>query len=265
MTGLGSRVGCGMDWLQLKEHVSTFCSEKDRPVVVAFSGGVDSSVVALAAHRSLGSRAVAITAVTELVFAHERKRAESIVALMEFEHEALPLRVLSDNRVRMNGPDRCYWCKRSIFKELRKRFGKKAILLDGTNADDDEARPGMRAAAEFGVRSPLKECGIPKNGVREMAKQLGLPNHDLPSNSCIATRVREGQPLDRQVLAAVERLENHLVAQGVDDLRARVDELMMTIHYPSHHAEILQREQKNVQLLIAESVLEGVQLKEWQA
>lgn len=253
-----------MNWQQLVSHIKDIVPDKGGPVVVAFSGGVDSSVVALAAHEVCGTRALALTVDSELVLLHELERAKVISVLKGFHHRYLPLNLLPDERVRENGTQRCYWCKHRIFSALRETFGDNAVLLDGTTADDDPSRPGMKAAAEFGVRSPLRDLGYDKVVVRQLAAYRELPNSTLPSNSCMATRVRQGQPLRQEVLMAIDAVENHLVGHGVNDLRARVDELMMTIHYPSRHAAIVESERKNVQDLIVQSVLEDVQFEEWQ-
>jgi len=254
-----------MGWQTLKKQLKSIVPEKGGPVVVAFSGGVDSSVTALAVHELFRERSVALTAHTELFFPYEQERVETIVRFKGLNHRFLPLNVLGDERVAENGPDRCYWCKRRIFGSMREIFGENAVLLDGTNADDDPKRPGMKAAGEFDVLSPLRLIGISKTDVRELARGLGLPNYDQPSNSCAATRIAIGQPLREAVLAAVKVVENRLVRQGVNDVRARVDDLMMTVHYPSRHAWIVEHERENVQRLIAGSVLRNVEFREWQA
>ncbi len=200
------------------------------PVAVAYSGGVDSTLTLWAASTALGQRAVGVNVRSEFICALERERAERLAAhLGEATGAVVLLRsmsLLTDASVRANPPERCYLCKVRVLTEVRAAaqaaLGPKALLAEGTNADDDPARPGRRAVAEFGALSPLAACGIDKAGVRELARSLGLPNADDPSNSCLATRVPTGHELTHKRLTAIEGLERAAREMGLADLRARL-------------------------------------------
>jgi uncharacterized protein len=202
----------------------------DRPVAVAFSGGVDSSLALWAACTALGQDAVGITVRSEFVCAAERERADRLAAFLGRERGAKVLvrsiSALSDADLRANTAERCYLCKRHVLAEVRQaaadHFKTGAALAEGTNADDDPARPGRRAVAEAGAHSPLAACGITKAEVRELARMVGLPNAEDPSNSCLATRVPEGHELTFKRLTCIEALERSAREMGLFDLRARL-------------------------------------------
>lgn len=197
---------------------------------VAYSGGVDSSVVLWAAATALGQGALGVHVRSEFVCGMERERAEAVAQVLSRLAGARvatrQVSVLASPAIRQNPEDRCYLCKRLVMAELRaaadKAFGPGAALAEGTNADDDPARPGRRAVAEGGVFSPLAACGIDKAGVRELARRIGLPNADDPSNSCLATRVPTGAELTYARLTAIEGLERAARELGLVDLRARL-------------------------------------------
>lgn len=199
-------------------------------VAVAYSGGVDSSLALWAAARALGPRAVGVHVRSEFVCSMERRRAEAVAAQLAQDVGARvvtrQVSVLTQAALRSNPEDRCYLCKRLVLAELRAaaddELGPGAALAEGTNADDDPARPGRRAVAEAGVLSPLAACGIHKAGVRELARSLGLQNAEDPSNSCLATRVPTGQELTFARLTAIEGLERAARELGLSDLRARL-------------------------------------------
>lgn len=204
------------------------------PTAVAFSGGVDSSLALWAAATALGEGAVGVNVRSEFVCGHERERAERLGAFLGREAGARVLvrgiSILAEEAVRANTAQRCYLCKGRVLEAVRQAAaehfgaaaGPAAALAEGTNADDDPARPGRRAVAEFGAHSPLAACGIDKAGVRELARALGLPNADDPSNSCLATRVPEGHELSYRRLAAIEGMERVARELGLVDLRARL-------------------------------------------
>ena len=206
-------------------------------VAVAWSGGVDSSLVALAARRALGDRALALTADTVLIPAWERDGLADAARELGLAWRTVPVDLLVLPGVARNGPDRCYHCKRAIMEILLTRAG---LLADGTNADDDPLRPGRRALAELGVRSPLAELGLTKARVRELARSLGLSMADKPSESCLATRLSPGNPLDRERLGLVERLESLVRSQGVSACRVRLDELKMSIETTRRDLRLLE-------------------------
>ena len=200
------------------------------PVAVAFSGGVDSSLALWAAASALGEAAVGVSVRSEFVCAAERGRAER---LAKFLGQQTGVRVLTctfsalaDEALRANTPERCYLCKCRVLAAVRQaateHLGPGAALAEGTNADDDPARPGRRAVAEFKAHSPLAACNIDKAGVRELARSIGLPNAEDPSNSCLATRVPEGHELTYKRLTAIEAMERVARELGLIDLRARL-------------------------------------------
>jgi len=199
-------------------------------VAVAYSGGVDSALTLWAASTALGERALGVNVRSEFVCAQERQRADRVAAfLAESAGARVAVRtisVLAQARLRSNPEDRCYLCKQLVLAEVRaaglSALGPSMQLAEGTNADDDPARPGLRAVAEAGARSPLAACGLRKADVRELARSIGLPSALAPSNSCLATRVPTGAELTFARLTAIEGLERTAHELGLTDLRARL-------------------------------------------
>ncbi len=180
-------------------------------VLVAFSGGVDSSVLAAVAFHVLKGQAVAATVKSELQSEDDLTNAVTIAKEIGIEHKVLDFQALDVEDIRENRPLRCYLCKRAMAERLTEEAKRQsiAVVVDGTNASDkEEDRPGMKALFEFEIRMPLRELGITKSGVRELARVLGLSNSDRPSRSCLATRI-EGS-LDPERLDRVEMAEKHL-------------------------------------------------------
>lgn len=237
-----------------------------RPVVIALSGGVDSGLAAAAAYAAGGPSRGSVLAVTvrsELTSAPDVVRASKVARHVGLSHRILVLRMLENEAVVRNGPDRCYHCKRAIFDLVRREFGRECLLVDGTNADDDPARPGLRAAREHGVFQPLKALSIPKRRVRELARAAGLPNWDTPSESCLATRLPQGTALTRERLDKVRTMEDFLRDRGVKALRARLDDMVATVEYPTQYAEIMQQERDSLAEMIKGIGLRSCRLKEW--
>jgi uncharacterized protein len=193
-------------------------------VVVAYSGGVDSTLLLKVAHDCLGERALALTAVSPSQPAHEREQALDIVRQIGARHVLFESNELDDPRYTANTPDRCYFCKGHICEQLlayARREGYRHVI-EGTNVDDlGDHRPGHRAARELGVRSPLQEVGLNKAEVRQLARELGLPNWDKPSAACLASRVPYGTPIDEKTLAQIEEAESALRQLGFRQLRVR--------------------------------------------
>jgi uncharacterized protein len=204
---------------RLEEVVGT----ADR-AIVAFSGGVDSSVVAAVAHRKLGGGAIAITAVSPALAAGELDEAREVARSIGIEHETVTTRELDREAYRRNDRDRCYHCKTELYEVLTAVAAGRgdSTVFSGANADDlGDWRPGLRAAAEHGVRHPLVEAGIGKQEVREIARLLGLANADKPASPCLASRVPYGTEVDPAILAQVDRAERAVRALGFRELRVR--------------------------------------------
>jgi uncharacterized protein len=186
-------------------------------VVVAFSGGVDSSLVAALAARALGRRAVAVTAVSPALASGELVGARRVAAAVGIAHEIVSTAELDRPGYRRNGADRCYHCKSELYERLGARAAAMGggVVLSGANADDlGDWRPGLRAAAECGVVHPLLEAGLGKEEVRELARRLEVPSADKPASPCLASRVPYGTAVDPLTLARIDRAERAVRALG---------------------------------------------------
>jgi pyridinium-3,5-biscarboxylic acid mononucleotide sulfurtransferase len=192
--------------------------------VVAFSGGVDSSVVAAAAARVLGERAIAVTAVSAALASGELEGARALASAIGIEHQVVATHELSREGYRRNGRDRCYHCKVELYEVLETVAERRglATVFSGANADDlGDWRPGLRAAAERGVRHPLVEAGLGKAEVRAIARELGLPNAAKPASPCLSSRLPYGTPVEVPTLRQVDRAETALKRLGYRELRVR--------------------------------------------
>jgi len=199
------------------------------PTLVAFSGGVDSSVVLAAAARALGADAAGLTAVSPAVPAAEVEAAAAFCAELGIAHHPVPTAELDRAGYRDNGPRRCYFCKSTLLDtavDFAARRGFAAVAT-GTNASDLVAgfRPGIRAAAERGARTPLADLGLDKEAVRAVALHFGLSTWDKPAAACLSSRIAFGVAISPARLARVERAEaavrRLLTAHRVRDLRVR--------------------------------------------
>ena len=193
-------------------------------VVVAYSGGVDSTLLLKAAHDLLGERAVAITAVSASLPEYELEEAVSIAAQIGARLVRIESRETEDPRYLANTPQRCFFCKSEVYDlivDYARREGFR-FVIDGTNADDTgDHRPGRQAARERGVRSPLVEAGLTKAEVREHARRLGLPNWDKPAAACLSSRVPYGSTITTGILGQVAQAELALRRLGFGQLRVR--------------------------------------------
>lgn len=197
--------------------------------LVAYSGGVDSSLLLKVAHDVLGERAIAATASSRSYPAEEVRFAEELAGKMGVRLLRLETSELADERFAANPPERCYYCKAELFAKLTElaRANGLSYLLDGANADDvADFRPGTRAEAEYHVRSPLREAGLTKDDIRALSLHFGLSNWDKPSFACLSTRFPYGVRITEEKLAQVDGAERFLRGLGVGQLRVR------------HHGEI---------------------------
>lgn len=182
-------------------------------LAVAFSGGADSTLLALIARQELGDRAIAVTACSPTYPSGEEAEARRLAALMGIRHEMVNSNELEIPGFAENPPDRCYSCKRELFlkvKEVAARFGITTVA-DGTNKDDlSDYRPGRQAATEAGVVSPFLEVGMGKEAVRECSRRLGLITADKPAYACLASRFPYGERITEEKLIAIEKVERKL-------------------------------------------------------
>jgi pyridinium-3,5-biscarboxylic acid mononucleotide sulfurtransferase len=193
-------------------------------VLVAFSGGVDSTFVLRIAREELGDRAVALTAISASVAPEEKREAESLAAELGVRHVSVDSDEVSDPRYAANPTNRCYFCKTELYDlctEWRTRLGLAAIV-DGFNADDlRDHRPGHQAAAEHVVRSPLAEVGLTKEEIRALSRSLGLRTWDKPQMPCLASRIPYGTPVTPERLMQIGSAESDLRAAGLRTFRVR--------------------------------------------
>jgi uncharacterized protein len=193
-------------------------------IVVAYSGGTDSSLVLKVAHDILGDQAIAMTAVSASLPASERFEAVQVARQIGAQHILVESAETSDPAYLENTPNRCFFCKKETYGKLAayaEQHGFHAIV-DGTNADDTgDFRPGRKAAGEFHVRSPLLEAGFTKAEIRSLAKELGLPNWDKPAAACLSSRIPYGTIITLESLSQVERAEALLHNLGLGQLRVR--------------------------------------------
>ena len=192
--------------------------------VVAFSGGVDSSLVAALAARALGSRALAVTAVSPAVAEGELDGARAVAEAIGIAHETVATHELRREGYRRNDRDRCYHCKTELYDVLGALAARRgfAAVLSGANADDlGDWRPGLRAAAEHGVIHPLLEGGVTKAQVRRLARRLSVPSAEKPASPCLASRIPYLTPVDPETLAQVDRAERAVRKLGYAELRVR--------------------------------------------
>jgi uncharacterized protein len=202
-------------------------------VVVAYSGGSDSTLMAYIAAAELNSHAVAITAVSSSLAGAELEEAKANARQFGFQHVLLDSHEVQDPRYQENTPLRCYWCKHEVYGLLMTyaREHGFAFVADGTNFDDTrDVRPGRKAAQEYGVRSPLLEAGLTKEEIRAWARELGLPNWDKPAAACLSSRIPYGISVTVPLLSQVEQAELVLARLGVRQARVR------------HHGEIARLE-----------------------
>ena len=192
--------------------------------IVAFSGGVDSSLVARLCYDVLGDKALAVTARSETYPHYELENAKKVAREIGITHLIIDTKELDIPGFSSNPPNRCYFCKSELFERLKglaQEEGYKHVL-DGANADDSQDyRPGSQAASELGVRSPLKEVGLSKEEVRSLSKALGLSTWDKPSYACMSSRFPYGQEITTGKLQMVSLAEDFLRSLGLRQFRLR--------------------------------------------
>lgn len=194
-------------------------------VVVAYSGGVDSTLLAHLACEALGrNRVLAVTADSPSLSRADLQEAEQLARHLGLPHRVIRTEEVSDPAYQANSPARCYICKHTLFvalEHLARAEGYEAILYGAIGEDLARERPGQQAAADRGVFAPLQELGLSKMDVRDLARLLGLPNWDKPQNACLASRIPHGQPVNLEKLQQIEQAEAVLRARGFRQVRVR--------------------------------------------
>ena len=192
-------------------------------VVVAYSGGVDSAYLAYIASRTLGDRAVAVTADSPSYPERHRQLAFRIAREFGLRHEVVHTRELDRSEYRANPVNRCYYCKHELYTHLSRIAAERgAVIVDGNNADDrGDYRPGRLAAREFGVRSPLDEVNLTKDEIRALSKRAGLPTWDEPASACLSSRIPYHHDVTDEKLRTIERAEDALRRLGFRVFRVR--------------------------------------------
>ena len=193
-------------------------------LVVAFSGGVDSSLVAALAVKALGEDARAVTAVSETLAGRELEEACAVAREIGIAHELIEFSELEDDRFRANTPSRCFFCQSMRFDEIQKIAAKvdANVVASGTNASDEgDHRPGLEAMRQRRIYQPLLEHGVDKEGVREMARLIGLSVWDKPSMACLSSRIPHGLEVTEERLRRIEAAEDGIHQLGFREFRVR--------------------------------------------
>ncbi|MDR3643796.1 MAG: ATP-dependent sacrificial sulfur transferase LarE [Clostridia bacterium] len=193
-------------------------------LAVAFSGGVDSSFLLKCAFDSLGEKVLGVTARSSTYPEREMKEAAEFAALYGIPHVVIDSEELDIENYADNPPERCFFCKNELFSKIRRLADERGILqiAEGSNCDDlGDYRPGLRAASELGVLSPLREEELTKDEIRLLSKEMGLITWDKPSFACLASRVPYGEKITREKLAMIEKSEQFLLDLGFKQVRVR--------------------------------------------
>jgi uncharacterized protein len=207
-------------------------------VIVAFSGGVDSTFLAKVAQVALGDRALAVTAVSESYAEGELENARDLARRIGIRHEVITTSEMDNPDYVRNAPDRCYHCKSALadrLEEIQKARGDRyRSLVYGANLDDTgDYRPGMQAARSRGMRAPLQEAEMTKDDIRELSRRYGLPTWDQPAAACLSSRIPYGTPVTAEALSMIDRAESFLKSEGFRQVRVRHHEKVARIEVPA--------------------------------
>ena len=214
----------------LKKYIADLKS-----LAVGFSGGVDSSFLLAVAHEVLNDRAIAVTAVDASIPERELEEAKAFCKERGIRHILCEVDPLSIDAYRNNTPDRCYFCKKGVFSNIRKIAEENGIeyVAEGSNTDDmGDYRPGLRAVSELSVKSPLREAGLSKAEIRMLSKEMGLPTWSKPACACLASRFVYGEEITEEKLHMIDSAEQFLIEHGFFEERVRMHGNIARIEVP---------------------------------
>jgi uncharacterized protein len=223
-----------------------------RGVVVAFSGGVDSTFLARAAKDALGDAALLVTADSETYPAAELEETRRLAGLLGMRHEVIETRELDRPEYARNGPDRCFHCKEELFSRLEPiaRRAGTAQLVYGANMDDlGDHRPGMKAAEARGVRAPLIEAELWKDEIRALSRELGLPTWDKPSFACLSSRFQYGDAITAQKLRQIDAAETFVRSLGFRQFRVRHHDRLARLELPAEEMPKLWQDERHAAIV----------------
>lgn len=221
-------------------------------VIIAYSGGVDSTFLLKTATLSGLKDIIAVTASSESLPQEELLFAKEMASSLNIRHRIIFTEELKDENFSNNPPERCYYCKKELFSKLREMASEEDIkyILDGTNADDiHDWRPGMKAVRELGISSPLRDVGLTKREIREISLSLGLKTWDKPATPCLASRFPYGEKITTEALERVNRAERFIKGFSIKDLRVREHGEIARIEIPIKDFMLLMDEKVRTEIV----------------
>ncbi len=219
-------------------------SKMDR-VIIAYSGGVDSAFLAAVANEVLGSNALSVTAVSPSLAPSELEEAESLAQDLGLNYRTINTNEIGREDYSANNPDRCFFCKDELYSHLIKFCGEENynFVVNGTNVDDlGDYRPGLDAATQYGVRSPLVEANLEKKDIRVLSREMGLPTWDKPAQACLSSRIPYGTMVTVEALTTIAKAEKYLRTKGFKQLRVRHHESIARIEISADDFDVLTSE-----------------------
>lgn len=219
-------------------------SKMDR-VIIAYSGGVDSAFLAAVANEVLGDNALSVTAVSPSLAPSELEEAQSLAQDLGLNYRTINTNEIEREDYSANNPDRCFFCKDELYSHLIKFCGEEnySFVVNGTNVDDlGDYRPGLDAATQYGVRSPLVEANLEKKDIRVLSREMGLPTWDKPAQACLSSRIPYGTMVTVEALTTIAKAEKYLREKGFKQLRVRHHENIARIEISADDFDVLTSE-----------------------